>query len=171
VKNSTSFGRGQSQKGWPVTHSSEILVSRCSRSVEKGEADEQVSEIIACDLALSVPYRVGSEIQAPGIEREGGEGGVELHTGVCREVGLQHSGIERATRPCASVGTGATESIHLESDGDPEGSNSDQDIQEVSISEAEAILGQSFLGTGILCGHRRLRQGDDNEVREIPGKP
>jgi hypothetical protein len=42
------------------------------------------------------------------------------------------------------------------SDGDVEGEDGDQDVSEISGDEEETVLGESFLGEGVLCEHDRV---------------
>ena len=53
----------------------------------------------------------------------------------------------------AFIGEGAAQGIDIEADGSGEGPNGATVIQQVPTVAAEAILGQSLLGEGILCGY------------------
>ena len=65
-------------------------------------------------------------------------------------VRVRSSGIERAGGSCALVGKGATEVIDIWLDGHIERADGDKVVQRISVSQETALLGQSFLGEGIL---------------------
>ena len=46
----------------------------------------------------------------------------------------------------------------------------DKTVQELPEDEAEAILGESFLGARLFCQHRWNRRRSNKEVREVPGR-
>ena len=64
-------------------------------------------------------------------------------------------GDERAGRSCSYGGGDTTEAVDLAGDGDIEGEERDKNIQEFFWAEEEAVLGESLLGTGVLCEHGR----------------
>ena len=66
-------------------------------------------------------------------------------------VKVRSSGIERTGRSCAFVGKDTAAAIGIGIDGHVERSNSDKAVQRISVSQEAPLLGQSFLGEGLLC--------------------
>ena len=66
-------------------------------------------------------------------------------------VRMRSSGIECAGGSRILVGKSATEVIGIGLDGHNERSDSDKVVQRISVSPETALLGQSFLGEGLLC--------------------
>ena len=66
-------------------------------------------------------------------------------------VRVRSSGIECAGGSRTLVGKGATEIIGIVLDGHIERSDGDKVVQRISVSQETALLGQSFLGEGLLC--------------------
>ena len=58
---------------------------------------------------------------------------------------------------CACGHGDSTEVFSVTSDGNVEGEDSNQDVPEILRDEEEAILGESFLGEGLLCEHDWVR--------------
>lgn len=83
---------------------------------------------------------------------------------------MPDSGVERSAGSCASVGTSTAEDIDFQVDGSSEGEDGLEAIYQVSVFKEEAVLGQSFLGEGILCGYGRAERGDDTEVCKVSGE-
>ena len=61
---------------------------------------------------------------------------------------------------CQQLGCqiGATEAVDIGADGRPEGTHSDTVVQCISEHAQEAVLGQSFLGQGLLRRYGRVKQ-------------
>ncbi len=70
--------------------------------------------------------------------------------GVLPAVGLRGVGIECTSGSCAFVGEDSAEDIGIKFDGHIERANGDQVVQCISVSEEAPLLGQSFLGKGLL---------------------
>ena len=70
---------------------------------------------------------------------------------LCQWKGLRGGGIECPGGPSASLGIGTAESLDFQVDGYIEGKVGDKTFQELPKPEEEAILGQPFLGQGLLC--------------------
>ena len=66
-------------------------------------------------------------------------------------VRVRSSGIECAGGSRTLIGKGATEIIGIGLDGRIERSDGDKIVQRISVSQETALLGQSFLGEGLLC--------------------
>ena len=73
-----------------------------------------------------------------------------MHHGILPAVKVRSSGIERAGRSCAFVGKDTAEIIGIGIDGHVERSNGDKAVQCISVSQEAPLLGQSFLGEGLL---------------------
>ena len=58
---------------------------------------------------------------------------------------------------------------NLKSGTSVEGAELDEDVPPVLVFEEEAILGQSFLGQGLLCGHSGIGCGHDTQVCPLSG--
>ena len=168
----TSYGRGHRLTGLACqrTRSCGLLSRRCPHNVKKGTKHEQVQESIACDLALSIPPGVGSEISVPGIAGADRAGGVQVRDGVLSAVGLRGGGTECAGGSRPPAGKGAAEAVDLGTDGRPERTYGDKVVQRVSSDAQEAVLGKSFLGEGLLRRYGGSEQRDDPEIRSISGE-
>ena len=66
-------------------------------------------------------------------------------------VRVRSSGIECAGGSRTLVGKGVTEIIGIGLDGYIERSDGDKVVQGISVSQETVLLGQSFLGEGLLC--------------------
>ena len=136
---------------WPKAHSLLFLNSSCAATPRKGGSSEQISQVITYHMALSVSHRMGSQIPFSGASRIRGS---SRGRGDPRDLWirwLRSGGDECAERSCAPHRYDSTETGHFGCHGTGEGPDSDQDIQAVSQSEEKALLGQSFLVSGVLC--------------------
>ena len=79
-------------------------------------------------------------------------------------------GAECAVGSCACSVDDPAEGIDIRSAGAGEGADLDEVVSPVSVFEEEAILGQSFLGHRLLCGHCGVRCGHDTPVCPLPGE-
>ena len=77
---------------------------------------------------------------------------------------------ERAVRPCPFVGEGAAKSIDLQINGYREREKCPESFYSISVPEAEAVLGQPFLGEGVLRRHGGIGCGHDTQVCEVSGE-
>lgn len=73
-----------------------------------------------------------------------------MRDGVLPAVRMRSRGIERTGGSCASVGKDTAEIIDVGVDGYLERPNGDKAVQYVSVSQETPLLGQSFLGEGLL---------------------
>ena len=138
------------------------------RNAEEGDTDEPFPQTITCHLVLPVPHGVGAKVSLPGSERASGKGGVYVDSTLLWTEGVRGCRTERTTGARAPAGDGSAEGVDIGSGRNPEGTYGDPDIQAIPAPEEEALLGQSLLGAGILCGHRWAERRDDSEIREVP---
>ena len=101
-----------------------------------------------------------------GAVREAADGSDSSDMRLCR---LRGSGAECAARPRSSCGDDSAEAIGFGIAGSVKGSDVDEDVQAVSATQEEAVLGQSFLGQGLLCGHSGFGCGHDTQVCPLSG--
>ena len=113
---------------------------------------------------------MGTEVPIPDTARAGRARGIQMHHGILPAVGMRSSRVERSGRPRASFGQDSAEALGIGLDGNIEGSNGDQAVQCLPVSKEAPLLGQSFLGAGLLRGHGRPEQLNDSEIRKVPGK-
>ena len=113
---------------------------------------------------------MGTEVSVSGTEGSDRRGGIELYSGILWSDGLSDIGVERSAGSRASVGTSTAEDIDIEADGGSKRQDGLEDVFQVSVFKEEAVLGQSFLGEGILCGYGRAERGDDTEVCKVSGE-
>ena len=73
-----------------------------------------------------------------------------MHHDILPAVKVRSGGIECAVRPCAFVGKDTAAVIGIGIDGHAERTNSDKAIQRIPVSQEAPLLGQSFLGKGLL---------------------
>ena len=64
----------------------------------------------------------------------------------------------------------AAEAVDFGTDGDIEGQNGNQIVQEFSSAEKETVLGKSFLEPRILCQYIRSGREQDKALCEISGR-
>jgi len=83
---------------------------------------------------------------------------------------MRGCGIECATGSCASGDDDPAEDIGVSFAGTIERADVDADVPAVPASKEEAVLGQSFLGQGVLRRHSGTGCGHDTEVCPLPGK-
>jgi hypothetical protein len=133
---------------------------------EKGGSSEQISKVITHDMALPVSHHLGSEVPVPDSGRAGGSESCGWDPGNLWLRWFRIGGTECSKRSCASDRDGAAKALHFGSHGACKRSNVHEDLQAVPISQKKALLGQSFLGKGLLCRHRRNRRRNDPQVRK-----
>src|SRR5512139_3727198 len=105
-------------------------------------------------MALSVSCCMGTEVSVSDLNR-GCEGrSRSWGPGDLRVCGMRGDGAECAAGSRASGSDDSAEGVDIRSAGAIEGSDLDEVVSPVSVFEEEALLGQSFLGQGLLCGHR-----------------
>lgn len=73
-----------------------------------------------------------------------------MRDGILPAVRVRSSGIERTGGSCAPVGKGTAEIVGIGLDGHLERTDGDKAVQRISVSQETALLGQSFLGEGLL---------------------
>jgi len=66
---------------------------------------------------------------------------------------VRGGGAERAAGPRPFNGQSTAEGIDIEADGGGEGPVGAEAIHAISVPPKEAVLGQSLLGEGLLCGY------------------
>jgi len=79
-------------------------------------------------------------------------------------------GAECATGSRAPGFDNSAEGSRIRVTGSVEGADVDKDVPPVSAFEEEALLGQSFLVQGLLCGHGGIRCGHDTQVCPLSGE-
>jgi hypothetical protein len=121
-------------------------------------------------MALSVSCCMGTEVSVPDLDRCGKIGSRSRGPGDLRVCGLRADGAECAAGSRASSGDDPAEGINIRFVGSVEGTDFDEAVPPVSVFEEEAVLGQSFLGQGILCGHSGIGCGHDMQVCPLPGE-
>src|SRR5690349_4213077 len=131
----------------------QIPLQCCAHNAAKGEEHEQVRKSIACYLALSIPRGMGTEVPVPDVAGADWSGSAKMRDDVLSATRMRDRGNECPDRPRALVGQGAAEAIDLGVDGRPERTYCDPAVHGVSEFAQEAVLGQSFLGQGLLRGH------------------
>ena len=115
-------------------------------------------------MALSVSRGLGSEIPVSDFDRprKGNAGGGNIFDlWFCR---MRGGGVERPTGPCSFVGAGSAQGSDIAAIGSAEGSDGNESISPISAFEKEALLGQSFLGQGLLRGYGGSGCGYDTQV-------
>ena len=75
--------------------------------------------------------------------------------------------VERAAGPRPFVGEGAAKGFNIPIDGCGEGEKCIEAVHEISVPEAEAILGKPFLGKGLLRGYGGIGCGHDTQVCKV----
>ena len=118
-------------------------------------------------MALSVSYRVGTEISVSDTHRSDsglGPWGSTIHMQLCR---LWSNTTQCSTRSCAPDRDGSSENLSIGFHGTIEGAELDQIIQEIQRSSKKALLGQSFLVKRLLCWHHRPWCWDDWEICKV----
>ena len=120
-------------------------------------------------MALSVPHSLGTEISFPNIDGCDWGFGPRRDTSDLRIYWVRGGRVERAKRPRASVGHGTAEGVDFGSDGTSQGTDGDEGIPSVPRTEEKALLGQSFLGQGILCRHNWSGCRNDPKVCPTSG--
>ena len=136
----------------------------------EGKSNEPFSEAITYDMALSVSHYLGTEIPIPRAARRDCRGGWSGGTGVCGSNGRRGVRTGRAGRPRAPSGHGAAEGVDIEVRWNDQGSDGNSDIEPAQEAETEAVLGQSLLGTRILCRHNWAGRGEGPHVCAVSGK-
>ena len=121
-------------------------------------------------MALSISLGLGAEVPVSDTSRARREGSVQMHHGVLPATGMRGCGAQCAKRPRAFVGEDSAEAFDIGIDGHVERANCDSDIHGVPVSEEAPLLGQSFLGERLLCGHGRAEQRNDSEIRAVSGE-
>ena len=113
---------------------------------------------------------MGSEVPISDASGSDWSGGATVRDDVLSAVGLYDRGDQCAGRSRAPAGEGAATAIGIGADGGPERTYCDTVVQRISEFAQEAVLGQSFLGEGLLRGHGGAERGDGSEVRPVPGE-
>ena len=101
---------------------------------------------------------MGAEVPVPNVAGAHWSGGAKVRDDVLSAAWLSDCGDERASGSCAFAGEGATEAVDIGADGRPEGTHRDTLVQCISEHAQEAVLGQSFLGQGLLRRYGRVEQ-------------
>jgi hypothetical protein len=65
-----------------------VLSERCPHNVKKGNEHEQIQKSIACNLALSIPRRMGTEVPVQSASRGDRKGGLSVRDDVLPAVGM-----------------------------------------------------------------------------------
>jgi hypothetical protein len=121
-------------------------------------------------MALSVSCGLGTEISVPDSNRFGEASRRRWGAGDLRVCRLRGGGAECAAGSRASGADDSAEGSGIGLIGSVEGADLDKDVPPVSVFEEEAVLGQSFLDQGLLCGHGGIGCGHDTQVCPLPGE-
>lgn len=120
-------------------------------------------------MALPVSHCMGAKVSVSDPGGGSARGCRVVDSSDMRIRRLRGGGVERAAGPRASGFDDSAEGVRIGVDGSSQGSDIDEDVPSVSATEEETLLGQSFLGQGVLRGHGRLGCGHDTEVCPLPG--
>jgi len=145
-----------------------VLRSVVPTTTNVGGSNEPIQKAITHVMALPLPFCMGSEISIQDIDREHFGRGGTVHTRVFGTTGGRGYGTEYPEGPCASSCHGAAKSINFKLRWDAEGEDGDKGFQQVSRAEALPVLGQSFLGTGVLRRYGGFGRDEDPHVRAVP---
>ena len=121
-------------------------------------------------MALSVSCCLGTEISVPDSNRFGKASSGRWGAGDLRVCRMRGGGAECAAGSGASGVDDSAEGSRIRVTGSVEGADVDKDVPPVSAFEEEALLGQSFLDQGLLCGHGGIRCGHDTQVCPLSGE-
>ena len=144
-------GGGQSSMALPVEQKRFTPDRGCRHNHERGVNLVTISRAITHDLALPVPFGLGSEVQISHSVGACLGRSRALHPRLLRTFGSGNCGIEYPGGPCSPAGVGSAEGIHFRVHGDNQGPDSNPGSEQVPSSETKTLLGQSFLGAGLLC--------------------
>ena len=115
-------------------------------------------------MALSVSYRMGTKISLSDTHRPDSGMGPWGDTVNMQLYRLWGNTTERSARSCAPDRDGSPETFNIGFHGTAEGADIDQVVQKIQRPPKKALLGQSFLGKGILCWHHWPWCRDDWEI-------
>ena len=121
-------------------------------------------------MALSVSCCMGTEVSVSDFDRNGKAGGGGWDTGDLWVCGQRGGGAECAARSRAPGCDDSAEGVDIRVAGPVERADIDEAVPPVSVFEEEAVLGQSFLGQGLLRGHGGVGCGHDTQVCPLPGE-
>gem|GEM_PF-6149836 len=113
---------------------------------------------------------MGAEVPLPNFDGAGVGGGQSLYPCVFGATEGRGGGVERSDRPCTFVGDGAAEGVDFIICWNIEGTDSDPCVQSIPGVEAQAVLGESLLGTRILCGHGGSGRSEDTRLCALSRK-
>ena len=88
-------------------------------------------------------YRILTGVSRPGSGK--------MYSRLCITTWSRDRRVECAGRSRSFAGDGSTEGFEFRIHGNSQGSNSDPGVQQVSTPQTPTVLGQSFLGAGLLC--------------------
>ena len=77
---------------------------------------------------------------------------------------------ERAAGSCPFIGEGAPKGFNIPVNGCGEAEERIEVVHAISLLEAEAVLGKSFLGKGVLCGYGGIGYGHDTQACKVSGE-
>jgi hypothetical protein len=90
-----------------------------------------------------------------------------MHDDILPAIRVQSGRAERASRSCASAGKDSAKNIRVGVGWNIERADSHTAIQCIFVSQETPLLGQSFLGEGLLRRHGRVERRNDTKVRAI----
>ena len=123
----------------------------CRHNLDEGVNHVTIPKAITCHLALPVSFCVGAEVSLPYSDRVSRLGSGKVYSRLYRTTWSRDRRVECAGRSRSFAGDGSTEGFEFRIHGNSQGSNSDPGVQQVSTPQTPTVLGQSFLGAGLLC--------------------
>lgn len=141
-----------------------VMYRRLCRTLGYGE----VPEALACGVPVQLPHCMGAQVSLPGAY---GRGEGECREGYPHAVRVARSRSDGAERPSGSCASGVfdpAEAVGVGVHGVSEGEVGHQAVQELSGTTQEAVLGESLLGTRILCEHGRYERRTHQALCEVP---
>ena len=145
-------------------------LGRCPHNETKGKNYEQIQANVAHDMALRISHCLDAKISVSGAAREGQRGGGVKHSGTESANGLRDGGVERAGGPRACIGADTAQDFDFRIHGAGEREGGLAGVQRLSRIAAQAVLGESLLDQGILCGHGGVGPRNDTEVCKVAGE-
>ena len=93
-----------------------------------------------------------------------------MYSGTKPAVGLRGGGVERASGPRACLGADTAQDFDFRIHGAGEREGGLAGVQRLPGTAAQAVLGESLLDQGILCGHGGVGPRNDTEVCKMAGE-
>jgi len=118
-------------------------------------------------MVLSISLCLVSEVSLPDFARISSIWSREMHTCVFQPEGVRDTGTEYSGRSHSLDCDDPSETIDIRLHGYRERTNCDSSIQEVLDIEKKAVLGQSLLGSWLLCRYSGSGRREDSSICSI----